>query len=669
MSPVSILGGFLMVFDAGFPPNRPYPRAIPPPRNYRFKILLLRLRGGEDGKDPMLSTPPNARAETKPPLGDKTSHASKPFGGAKPQMKLFRGEDGQLYRKIWIPASKGPLGNPFEVTQVVKAGEEQLTLQQIIPKSSMFSYMLSANDSESLGTLQHFYDSLKLQGKDRSLDVPDPPEIKFVKQLKCAKAISGNMSLRGYKDGSGPDALFDSPLGIALSTCGDYVVADSFNRVIRVVTPSGHTRTLAGSGRCRALDGLGTEASFRSPNGMSVSANGDIYVADTWAHKIRKISPNGETTTVCGTGLADYTDGLASRSRNLDLAQGLTKLSLNKHANDYDDEEMATLNGPSDVAWDKSNNGILYIADTGNRAIRKLNLSSGVVVSVVSPGDFNPRLSPQDKHKIRQKRMDERDTLHFLHIGDTLESLPKQGERLRETNRLELIDEPESEWIWDGGILAKGNFGFIQPGYIDVSPNGDVYVSDKKLHQIWKITPEGERSIVAGSIVGNQDGYATNAKFTIPTGLAVSQDGHVYVADTGNFVCRRISPDGLVFTVAELGRQAVTEDYLRFPTHYRKYPMGIALGHGDRRLLFADPMNHQIRQVPIPRFIAWSEFDSRPVSPRNAYEVPMWYHGPMGDDSLMRTARTKNQSYNSKKSENIYQCPILYLIPSLRVLV
>jgi len=114
---------------------------------------------------------------------------------------------------------------------------------------------------------------------------------------------------RGYKDGS--SAMFDSPFGIAVSPSNEYIVADSFNRRIRVLSPGGIARTLAGDGREIAIDGMGTRASFRSPNGICCSPSGDIYVADTWAHRIRKISPMGETTTIAGSlGLASHGDGL-----------------------------------------------------------------------------------------------------------------------------------------------------------------------------------------------------------------------------------------------------------------------------------------------------------------------------------------------------------------------
>ena len=104
------------------------------------------------------------------------------------------------------------------------------------------------------------------------------------------------------QDGTGTEATFNAPIGIAIDAVGNGYVADSFNHKIRKISPNGVVTTLAGNGTDGATDGTGTAASFSGPAGVAVDAMGNIYVADYYNHKIRKISPSGVVTTLAGSG-------------------------------------------------------------------------------------------------------------------------------------------------------------------------------------------------------------------------------------------------------------------------------------------------------------------------------------------------------------------------------
>ena len=99
-------------------------------------------------------------------------------------------------------------------------------------------------------------------------------------------------------------AQFHSPTGVALDSDGNIIVADQSNHRIRKLTPDGDVSTLAGSGTAGFADGQGTKAHFQNPTGIALDADGNIIVADQTNHRIRKITPEGDVSTLTGSGTA-----------------------------------------------------------------------------------------------------------------------------------------------------------------------------------------------------------------------------------------------------------------------------------------------------------------------------------------------------------------------------
>lgn len=147
----------------------------------------------------------------------------------------------------------------------------------------------------------------------------------------------------GDLDGSATEAQFNEPDGIAVDTNGNVYVADAFNHKIKKITPSGDVTTLAGSGTPGAIDGSGSAAQFNTPTGLYVDANDNILVAGNFTHKIRQVSPSGIVTTLSG-GTAGDMDG--------DIA-------------------LATFNRPSDIVIDA--NFTMYVTERGNHKIRVIS--------------------------------------------------------------------------------------------------------------------------------------------------------------------------------------------------------------------------------------------------------------------------------------------------------
>lgn len=173
-------------------------------------------------------------------------------------------------------------------------------------------------------------------------------------------------------DGPKNEALFWNPIGMAVDRNGVVYVADAGNHAIRKVFPSGRVTTLAGNGVLGSKDGKGSEASFHRPSDVVVDAEGNVYVADTLNHAIRKITPQGEVTTLNAlpvriVEVADGTFVLAGGFADGPLAEAL-------------------FNEPTGLALDSKGN--LYVSDTGNQRIRYIDFAAGTVTTVAGGGDL-----------------------------------------------------------------------------------------------------------------------------------------------------------------------------------------------------------------------------------------------------------------------------------------
>jgi serine/threonine-protein kinase len=167
-------------------------------------------------------------------------------------------------------------------------------------------------------------------------------------------AGSGKDSLA---DGTGASASFRFPADVAVDTKGDFYIADTGNDMIRKMTAAGVVTTLAGGGPTAPTNGTGTAASFNSPLGVAVDASGNVYVADQGNNLIREISPAGVVTTLAGSGAAAFANGTGT---------------------------AASFNAPNGVAVDASGN--VYVADLGNRMIRKVTQGGVVTTFAGGPG-------------------------------------------------------------------------------------------------------------------------------------------------------------------------------------------------------------------------------------------------------------------------------------------
>lgn len=173
-------------------------------------------------------------------------------------------------------------------------------------------------------------------------------------------------------DGPAAESLFWNPMGLAADRQGNVYVADAGNHAVRKISPSGIVTTLAGNGVLGHADGTGSGASFHRPSDVAVDARGNVYVADTLNHAIRKITPQGVVTTLNALPerVAEVADGVFVP------AGGFADGPLSR----------ALFNEPSGLALDSQGN--LYVSDTGNQRIRYINFAEGTVTTVAGGGEY-----------------------------------------------------------------------------------------------------------------------------------------------------------------------------------------------------------------------------------------------------------------------------------------
>ena len=169
--------------------------------------------------------------------------------------------------------------------------------------------------------------------------------------------LAGNVQ-RGFADGQGVHARFHDPEDVVMVPNGDLLVSDSSNHSIRVVSPEGAVRTLAGNGMAGFANGQGADARFNCPCGLALDLCGNLLVADSGNHAIRLVTMTGKVSTVAGSGVKGFADGLALGPQALTLA-GVTALG-----------PVAKFNNPRDIVVDGQ--GTVVVSDCDNHRLHKI---------------------------------------------------------------------------------------------------------------------------------------------------------------------------------------------------------------------------------------------------------------------------------------------------------
>ena len=349
--------------------------------------------------------------------------------------------------------------------------------------------------------------------------------------------MGGSLIPGEFSGDGGPatEAQFASPGSVAVDAAGNLYIADVWNHRIRKVDGSGIVTTFAGSGvPCFRVEGYkpfgdggpALEAGFCVPTGVTVDANGNVYIiADM---RIRKVDRSGIITTVAGTGEIGF-------------------------SGDGGPATAASLNHPQDLATDAAGN--LYIADIFNHRIRKID-TDGIITTIAGTGPI---------------------------------------------------------WFDGGGYSGDGGPAvrayLRRPSNVAVDGYGNVYIADNNNHRIRKVDTAGIITTIAGTgPIGfdeggysGDDGPAVRARLHSPLGVAVDSTGNLYIADSGNYRVRRIDREGIITTIAGTGERGFSGDGGPASRARLGPPRDVAMGIAGS-IYIADSFNHRIRRLTQPNF-------------------------------------------------------------------
>ncbi len=387
--------------------------------------------------------------------------------------------------------------------------------------------------------------------------------IRKISPTGTVTTLAGAAGISGSTDGTGPAARFSSPAGVAVDGLGNILVADTANQIIRKITPAGVVTTLAGAaGIAGHADGLGSAARFGYPVGVAVDSAGNIYVTDNDTSTIRKITSNGLVSTLAGDAFdfSGHVDGLGSAARfsrprgvavdgagNVYVAdtvnQVIRKISPAGAVVTLDTGALTTLNSPTGLAVDTAGN--VYV--TSSTTILKIS-PGGLVTVLAGGGDYGGTDGTGSAARFNYPEGLAVDNSGNVYVADTRNQAIRKITSAGTVTTLAGSVPDYGNLIDAIGAAAR----FNRPTSVAVDGNGNVFVADTLNDTIRRITPAGMVTTVAGSptAFGSADGTGSDARFNEPSGVAADSTGNVYVADTGNFTIRKISPTGLVTTLA-----------------------------------------------------------------------------------------------------------------------
>lgn len=260
------------------------------------------------------------------------------------------------------------------------------------------------------------------------------------------------------KDGKVSAAKFNTPSGLAIDKKGNLYVADTGNHVIRKIDPNGKVSTLAGNGQAGYRDGIATQAQFNAPIGVAVGKDGKVYVADTYNDKIRVILPDGQVQTIAGGNQPGYLDG-AGNTALFDTPSSLVVNSL----------------------------GEIIVADTRNNAVRKIGIDGQVSTLIAS--------DPKDSTALLRR-----------------------------------------------------------PVGLAITHDDYVYVSELSHGRILQIAPDGKSRGLTGVDIDIIPGDDTSPRMNNPVALAVNAQGNLIVSDNAKNVLHQIKHKGVRDTEVQTPR-------------------------------------------------------------------------------------------------------------------
>ncbi len=357
---------------------------------------------------------------------------------------------------------------------------------------------------------------------------------------------------------------FSSPTGLLLDA-GSLLLADSGNGRIRSVDASGKVTTIAGGfvgdGNAAAL------AALNAPEDICIDPSGNLIIADTDHHRIRKVEPSGKISTLAGIGFAGYGgDGGAASSAKLNYPLGV---ACDAAGNVYisDDVFVRKVDRTGIIRTIAGNGEYGYTGDGGPATAAKLGTPGPMVVE----GSGNVYMTDEDFCVIRK-----------IDTAGVISTFAGNG---------------QCDFRGDGGPATAASLDV--PLGITVDASGNVYIADTYNHRVRKVSKSGVITSIAGTGengFGGDNGSALSAQLSYPSGLQFDSAGNLYVADWGNNRIRRIDASGLITTIAGTGEFGFAGD--EGPAAAAQFEGATALAvDASNNLYVADDLVYRVRRI------------------------------------------------------------------------
>ncbi len=349
-------------------------------------------------------------------------------------------------------------------------------------------------------------------------------EVRIANGTIATIAGNGRQGFAG-DGGAAVGAELWAPWGVATDSAGDVFIGDYYNYRVRKIGTDGKISTLAGNGLTdyHGDGGPATASRLVQPKAVAVDSAGNLYIADTFGNTVRKVTPDGTTTTLAGTGVQGYSGdgGLAT---------------------------AAQLNRPRGIAVDSTGN--VYISDTDNQRVRevttdgKINTFAGIGVAGFSGDGAAPNLAELSSPSGLAV-----DSSGNLYIADLANNVVRE---ISSNIILTIAGAFNAGYYGDGTAATSALLN--SPASLALDSAGNLYIADYYNHAIRKVTLSTN---VISTVAGNgSPGYsgdgaaATSAELFLPWGVAVDSSGNIFIGDSGNNVIREVASGGNITTVA-----------------------------------------------------------------------------------------------------------------------
>ncbi len=370
--------------------------------------------------------------------------------------------------------------------------------------------------------------------------------------------------------GAASSATLNFPEKLALDSSNNIYIGERGGNRVRKIDTSGNISTIAGLGPTAVGDGAAaSSSSLNGPLGAAVDSSGNVYIADTAGHRIRRVDAStSNISTFAGTGTAGNTgDGAAATS--------------------------ALLSSPSGVAVDASGN--VYIADSGNNRVRRVD-TSGNIAAFAGTGTAG---NTGDGAAATSATLDTPigvavDASGNVYIADT------DNRRVRRVdtsgNIAAFAGTGTAGNTGDGGAATSATL--TGPRGVAADASGNVYIADTSHHRVRRVNTSGNIAAFAGTGTSGNTGdgaAATSATLSNPRGVAVDSAGNVYIADTGNHRIRKVDTSGNIANVAGASAGFSGDGGAALSAALDR-PYGVAVDSSGN-LFVADRGNHRVRKL------------------------------------------------------------------------